>query len=346
MDHNLASKQADISIMRVTATLAVIFLHTCNTISNNAHNYNLSETQMLFLTSGTYLMNWAVPVFLMITGALFLSKKKVITYRECLLKYSKRILLALFVFGIPFSMLEIIMNTKRIDAVIFPEAILNVLTGNSWSHLWYLYALIGIYLVLPLIKAFVDKAERKDIEVILVVLFVFNFVLPVINKLFNIHIAFELPISSFPIFYVLLGTYMYRETPRMFRDKRACIGILLGAFMVLLVINRLTVPYGGALLGYNSPLIVVIASMVFLLLKGSTIKASDHLWRLDRLCFGVYLVHPVFINFVYKFMKVTPLIAGKLYPLVVVLFWMLFVLSSFLASWIMGKIKPLKKYIL
>lgn len=346
MDNLKASKQADISIMRINATLAVIFLHTCNTISNNAHSYNLSKTQMFFLTSGTYLMSWAVPVFLMITGALFLSKKKVITYRECLLKYSKRILLALFVFGVPFSMLEIIMNTKRIDAVIFPEAILNVFTGNSWSHLWYLYALIGIYLVLPLIKAFVDKAERKDIEVILVVLFVFNFVFPVINKLFNIHIAFELPISSFPIFYVLLGTYMYRETPTMFRDKRACIGILLVAYVVMLVINRFTVPSGGALLGSNSPLIVIIASMIFLLIKGIKINGSENLWRLDRLCFGVYLVHPVFINFLYKFVKITPLNAGKLYPVAIVLFWILFSLCSFLSSWVMSKIKPLKKYIL
>ncbi len=63
-------------------------------------------------------MNWAVPIFLMITGILLLDKEKKITYHDCIKKYSKRILLALIVFGIPFSMLEIIMTTKRISFTI------------------------------------------------------------------------------------------------------------------------------------------------------------------------------------------------------------------------------------
>ncbi len=45
MNNNfLANKQANLSIMRILATVAVIFLHTCNTISNNASNYDLSDS--------------------------------------------------------------------------------------------------------------------------------------------------------------------------------------------------------------------------------------------------------------------------------------------------------------
>lgn len=113
MDNLLASKQADISFLRIVATVGVIFLHTCNTISNNAENYDLTWMQTFVLTTGNYLMNWAVPIFLMITGALLLNEKKIITYKDCITKYCKRMVLALFIFGIPFSMLEIIMNTKH-----------------------------------------------------------------------------------------------------------------------------------------------------------------------------------------------------------------------------------------
>ena len=343
---NKFSKQADISVMRIAATLAVIFLHTCNTISNNAENYNLSDTQMLFLTSGNYLMNWAVPMFLMITGALFLKEERIITFRSCLTKYSKRILLALLIFGIPFSLLEIIVNTRQIKMSIIGHAILNVLTGDSWSHLWYLYALLGIYLVLPVLKAFVDKASRKDIEAFLGILLLFNILLPIVNNLFRIKIAFYIPISSFLVFYVLLGKYMYDKTPGILKYKKICVGILAIAFAVLIIINRYTVPHGDTWLDYHSPLIVIITTVMFALFKNIAINKMDRLWRIDRLCFGVYLVHPVFINFFYKGLKITPLNANKYYLLAIFLFWIVFVVCSFLTSWIMSLIKPLKKYVL
>ena len=60
---NLASKQADISLLRIAATLAVVFLHTNNTLSNNSEQFFLTRNQMVFFTTNNILMNWAVPVF-------------------------------------------------------------------------------------------------------------------------------------------------------------------------------------------------------------------------------------------------------------------------------------------
>lgn len=93
-------------------------------------------------------------------------------------------------------------------------------------------------------------------------------------------------------------------------------------------------------------MIVVISALVFVLFKGADIKSGDKLWYMDRLCFGVYLVHPLFINFVYKFLKISPVDAGKGYPLAVVAFWTFFVVCSFAVSWLIYLIKPLKKYVL
>ncbi len=347
MNHTLLKiRKQDISIMRIIATIAVIFLHTCNTISNNSDKYVLSDNQRVYFSLGVYLMNWSVPVFLMITGALLLNKEKVISYKDCIAKYTKRIVFALFIFGIPFSMIESIFNKKQINIKIFIKAISDVCTGNSWSHLWYLYSLIGIYLVIPLLKTFVDKVERKDVRVILVVLFLFNFILPVFKSLFSVDIAFEIPIQSYTVFYVLLGEYLYGEKQILVQYKKMCLGILIVLCVFVGLINKYYFLYSGILLGYNSPLIAVIAALIFLLLKGCSIKNINHLWKLDRLCFGVYLIHPVFINFTYKFTKITPLSVGKLYPFAIVLFWIFFVICSFITSWFMYNIKPLKKYVL
>ena len=70
------------------------------------------------------------------------------------------------------------------------------------------------------------------------------------------------------------------------------------------------------------------------------------LWALDRLCFAVYLIHPLFIHFCYRFLKVTPLDMGKGYVLATVVFCLVFTMCSFAGSFILNRIKLLRENIL
>ena len=79
--------------------------------------------------------------------------------------------------------------------------------------------------------------------------------------------------------------------------------------------------------------------------KNLKIKESNYLWQMDRLCFCVYLVHPVFINFMYKFIKITPLNI-RIIPIGITVFFMIFVIVSFVASFILNKIPFLRKNVL
>lgn len=194
---NLTSKQI-FRFLRIAATLAVVFLHTNNTLSNNSEQFFLTKNQMVFFTTNNLLMNWAVPVFLMITGVLLLDPNRQIPYSDCIKKYARRILLALFVFGIPFSMLEILLNTKSITVNSFFEATINVINGNSWSHLWYLYALIGLYFILPMLKAFVNNSDEETLLYLIGVIFIFSFVIKSIDKVSGTTIAFAIPITGLP----------------------------------------------------------------------------------------------------------------------------------------------------
>lgn len=80
-----------------------------------------------------------------------------------------------------------------------------MINGNSWSHLWYLYALIGLYLILPMLKAFVNNSNEKTLLYLISVIFIFSFVIKLIDKVSGATIAFEIPITGFAIFYALAG---------------------------------------------------------------------------------------------------------------------------------------------
>lgn len=335
--------------MRIIAALAVIFHHTCRTVNSHPELFHFTPIQNIVLEIGVSLATWAVPVFFMISGALLLKSGKCITYKMCLTKYIKRPLLALFVFGIPFSCLEIIMTTKKFSFTMIPQGFLKVITGDSWDHLWYLYALVGLYLFLPFIKSFTDHCSRATIRYILTVLFVVNLFLPAVGSSLGISIAFETPIKSSPMFFFLLGKYLDDKVPKhLVQKRRNMIGIA-----VVLTLKVLAGAYTGAneisfASGRDSILTIILAVFIFVTLKGIQINKinSAFLWNVDRLCFGVYLIHPVFIHFFYKFLKITPLSFGAAWISGVFVFWLIFIVCSFAASWIMCFIRPLKKYVL
>ncbi len=334
----------DISLMRLLSTIAVILLHTCNTLSNNCEIFKLNTKQYLFFSSLNYSLNWAVPLFFMISGVFLLDEKREIKYEKIFMRYIKRIVLALFIFGIPFSMLEIISTEKEITFLIPIKAILNVLEGNSWDHLWYLYSLMGIYLILPILRTVIKAVPHNNLIIFMKIVLVMNFVLPFIEQITNVKIAFKLPISGFSVFYLFLGKLLDDKLPRYVKDKKKNLVVIFFTIIGIVFIDYIFMPHGEKLFTYNSPIIVILSVMIFSTLRGIQIRKS--IWKVDRLCFGVYLIHPLFINFSYKFMKVTPISFGPLYMFGTIIFLLVFTGLSFGVSFMLYKIQVFRRYLL
>ena len=337
-ERNTIAKQADISVLRIIATIAIVLLHTCSAMSDNYAAYSLAGTKLYILSSIALLLRWAVPAFFMISGAVLIKRDRNITYKDAF-KYCKRILLALVLFGIMYSMMEIFMHEKTLSFQIFLQACSNVLTGNSWSFLCFLYSIIGIYLILPLINTFVSNAKTNTVVIFSILLFVFMFIVPAINLFFGIKIDFNIPVGSYAFLYFVIGKLLY-ETRADIKNRKLFFVIVLTvmSFLVLLI----NANGGKAYLGYDSPIIGGMAVCIFLLIKGIRFRVFDFMWKMDRLCFGVYLIHLLFINLLYKFMKITPLDFGKEYLLGVFLFWISFTTVSYCTSYFMGMVSPLK----
>ena len=164
------------------------------------------------------MMTFAVPVFLMITGALQLNGDDDISIKRSL-KYSLRVLLALFIFGFPYSCLESLYSVGSPSPGIFKTALKDLISGNSWGHLWYLYAVLGIYLILPLIKKWIRYSTRLEQEYILLILFAFDIMIAEFNLKPGGDIAFNIPIAGFTLFYVLAGAYLFKYSPRIFSSR-------------------------------------------------------------------------------------------------------------------------------
>lgn len=273
-----------------------------------------------------------------------LNPYKPISYEKVFRKYLRRMLLTLLIFGIPFALLIGFADKRNITGDMVLQSILSVLTGKSMSHLWYIYSMMGIYLILPVLWKVVKNLDKRELGVLLAIFFVVDFILPVVSRVTGLLVAFNLPIA-FSIFYVLAGYYIYYYKPRLLSKIRVNILIIASCIAFIIGIHYLSNDVDNWL-AYDSPVIAIMAVSIFnMIVMNFEGELSQKVWGLDRLCFGVYLIHPVFIQFCYRALKVTPTSLSN-YVIGCVGMWMVFVVLSFVGSWVLNNIPFLRDNVL
>jgi len=310
-------RQIYLDVLRVAATCAVVLMHTVTGAPDNleAEGLDLFRRISWMLVD---LTEWCVPVFLIISGYLFLDPKREIRIRELAGKYMMRILLALFIFGVPFSLMEMIAGDVHSDHILIMvyHALANVIRGKSWAHLWYLYLILFLYAITPVIKRMLNRLPTALYIFVMAVLLVVCSLIPFIWRLMYLEVPSRYPEYGIYLFYYLCG-YGFAKYARREKADNAGSGIVLlslGAVLMIFLIemiSRLTGNY-AVRMAYGYPGALLVAVLLF----WSTIAAqrcvkvsggkSVEVWAmLSRLCFGIYLIHPVFLNFAYKFMGLT-----------------------------------------
>lgn len=102
------------------------------------------------------------------------------------------------------------------------------------------------------------------------------------------------------LFIYLLGYWLCWKIPqKIYGNKMLLIVIII--LCIGIIITKCY--YRLDVYGYATPVVICLASALFLLFKSLNMN-----WnianKLAPYCLGIYLMHPVFINFVYKFLNI------------------------------------------
>ena len=288
--------------LRVAACLAVVLIHALVTLLDNSTVAQVGSLRALAWTEVLVVFGrWAVPVFLMITGALLLDPQRAVGGRK-LFGYIKRMMLVLAIFGTGYALMELVFDARTVRLSMLPMAVLNVLQGKNWAHMWYVYDLLGIYLLLPFLRAFVAQADRRLYGQALGVLFLFACVVSTVNAAVGLQIQNVLWLGS-SVFYVLLGRYLFVYGRLDIRFVSAAVVCLIAQAILAAVGIVGFGAYWRFVWVPASPLVAACSACLFVFAKerfAAPMKPGGVAMTLSRLSFGIYLVHPVFANLLYK----------------------------------------------
>ena len=208
-----------LDVLRCFATLGVVMLHVCMTEPSNYTIDMLGRVNSVFYYVGYLLTRWTVPAFLMITGSLLLQD----SYVDTTQKYIRRIVrmsIVLVLFGTGYAAMEMVFTEGLSNWYwTLPKLLLRVLQMQSWDHLWYLYLLLGIYILLPVLKAGLNQCSEKFILGLLVALYVLDFAVPTINAIAGLSITNLYIAISSNYFYLICGYYLTVVGNRLEKPK-------------------------------------------------------------------------------------------------------------------------------
>ena len=320
------NRKYNIDILRIFSAVAIILIHI---IRGPLHNATAVDPQLEANLSLVHrLLLWAVPVFFMITGYCLMQKKEC-SYKYCF-KHTGKYIAILFTVGLFYALLELVFAAKTINFTVLKTAIINVIESNLWDHMWFVYAIIGIYLVIPVFHSFFQKSKNNAVTVTLL-LFLFTVLLPEIRNIIRVGITF--PLGGY-LFYVCFGMLMakYKQN-KLLLPLFAVTGIGSG---VCLALN----PYNQEF-EYLSLFVAIMAVSIFGIATLFNAKGNNVILEISNCTWGIYLIHPFFINLIIKLLKIDLL---STYPYVkLALFFVVVSLLSFATTFILRRIPLIKK---
>ena len=326
-----SKREYSFDILRVISMCMVIIIHVSNVYSRS---YGIiSNKSFLFSLIFNTISRISVPIFLMISGALLLERdfnKK---------KYLNRIK--------KFIILTIIWD---IIYLVWEYYYLGITYNNFYklllepfrAHLWYLYTILIIYIIQPLLKIILEKSNKKIKIVLLILWLLFS----------TISIKISFIANYFTIFcyigYFIIGNYLYKyikknELKKYTLPLSILIVISYGISILLnYMFSRRYNMFYNLFFAYRTPFIIIATFSFFtIIVSNNNKKISNFIISLSDLSFGVYLIHGIFLDITVK-----SFIYGSINSLIgIPLFFIIILISSLVSVFILKKIKFIKKIV-
>ena len=286
--------------LRVLAMIGVIFIHVSAQFLSNSD----PGTYSFFMSSffNVFGQSFAVPLFVMISGALLLGRQyKIIDFFK---KRLSRIIVP-FIF---WAILTIILTVSLFNINFSLQYARNIFLGVSGTlgvHFWFIWMLIGLYLFIPIINSFINEYKLKGVEYFLII-----WIITIILKTLQILPFYKLELSYFTGYLGFLVLGYYLKNKEIKTNKKILTILTTLGFITMLTISIYPITIGEISLGKSPFTQLISCTTIFILFKTFNEKPNkiSKLLKntiigkitlsLSTCSYGIYLSHLLILNII------------------------------------------------
>ena len=203
---NLRGPSLPVDLIRTIAIILVIMLHASEEAFPISDIINQTVvTRWWSMTIYNSFARECVPLFVMLSGALLLQSYKI---EEPLTVFFKKRLIRI---GLPWIFWGIIyfswIYLVKSDPVSLSSIGQGIATGPYYQF-WFLYMLLGLYLITPILRVLVAHASRNLLRYFLLLWFIGTATIPIIDLFTPIVLSSSVFLLIGWVGYFLLGLYL------------------------------------------------------------------------------------------------------------------------------------------
>lgn len=272
---------AYLDVIRIFACILIITMHApMPYIGTSGH----------ILSSISLLTAPGIGLFFMVSGALLLPVQEPTS--TFLKKRITKVVYPTLFWTFFYLLLKKITTDMTMDDLC--KQILSIpFTHRGHSILWFMYTLIGLYLLSPIISPWLQKASKKEIEWVLL-LWGITLCYPLLEMLVKVNESRTGMLYYFSGYagYFLLGYYLHKYRPNIKLWLITFLFLIPLATAVLTKITNTPINF-YKVFWYLSILIVMMAVGWFRIFQiiDKRIPSHSRITLLSNCCFGIYLVH-------------------------------------------------------
>lgn len=198
----------DFDYLRIISSFFVVMLHV-----SAVFWYNRPVQSMDWMISNclNIVTRISVPLFVMISGALFLSPQKEIPLRALWTKNIFRLFFLFLFWNTLYAILPCFENAQ--DKPDISEVLQSILSGRY--HLWFLPMLMGLYALIPFLRTWLKTASKTELQYFMLLFFFFQVIRTSIQSFFNLQAVvefleyFDWAVVCSYLGYFILGYYLF-----------------------------------------------------------------------------------------------------------------------------------------
>lgn len=287
-------RESNYDLLRILSCVAIIVIHVATQwvdIGQGNQAFLAGLNRQMLVNIYDSLSRFAVPCFVMISGAFILDNPKNLDYKTFYRKSFRHVVVPTFIFTILYTLFKAGMNLAGTGSG-WGDVLSGLVAGKPFYHMWYLYMLIGVYLLAPWVIRVKSEIGERMFERVAVA-----FLLLAVASMWTmgeVKLAWNLGMVFCYLGYFAVG-YVLRK--RIGKSAKVAV-LALSAGLLIEVFNGVVyywahyVSANGfplGIVGPFTPLVALSSVLIFVGFASMDVKAP--LGGLANMTFVIYLFH-------------------------------------------------------